>query len=229
MLVTLAVIGIIAILAVSALIQNSKEKEYVERLKKAYSILSQAVNMYTFYNGKSPDEWGITSNNVIIDNILPYLQYTKVCRNGEICHHAGNFLMKNKGKFMNPFKTRPTVILNDGMILSGYISGSCTYDVKINNVIKKICGEYTFDVNGEKGPNRYGTDLFMFILTEDGVFPAGAQEKNSQYWDYSFETGCLSSDAKGAGCSGWVITHSNLDYLHCPDKIRKGQTSCSGK
>ena len=36
------------------------------------------------------------------------------------------------------------------------------------------------DINGKKGPNRYGIDYFMFIFTVDGkVLPVGQQHKNN--------------------------------------------------
>ena len=101
---------------------------------------------------------------------------------------------------------------------------------KIAGNERKQLAEFIVDVNGDRGPNRFGVDIFVFILTNDGIIPTGGNFIGpSTVWPYDFENGCLNSDSKGGGCTAWVLTHSNLDYLHCPDKIRAGKTSCKEK
>ena len=33
---------------------------------------------------------------------------------------------------------------------------------------------FLVDVNGDKKPNKLGRDIFLFLLTQDGIVPAGA-------------------------------------------------------
>ena len=51
------------------------------------------------------------------------------------------------------------------------------------------------DVNGSKGPNKLGYDVFAFILNENGIMPAGSDNNSGNcqkgsdlsddYWDCS--------------------------------------------
>ncbi len=210
--------------------QNTYEKEYVERLKKAYSILSQAVNLSMSRTGLYPDEWGATSSSMmpLINKILPYINYIKVCEAGEICH-KDNIKTKSKKDRGNIYGDRPAVILSDGIIIGAFVG--YPLDIKISGVTKKLLGEYEIDINGNKGPNVVGTDIFYVLLTNDGIMPTGSQdlENTNWSWPFDFENGCLASNANGAGCTAWVLQNSNLDYLHCPDKIKAGNSSCKEK
>ena len=51
-LITLAIIGIVAVLTVPALMQNYKKRVVVTRLQKTYSLLNQAVTMSIVDNGE---------------------------------------------------------------------------------------------------------------------------------------------------------------------------------
>ncbi len=228
-LITLVIVGVIAAMTIPGIIQSTQEQEYVTSLKKASSILNSAISMIKANEGISPDEWGLVPprDMLLIDKLLPYLNYVKVCKSGENCHKNDVFT-KSKLRMSNPFSDRPVVVLTDGMIIGG-ITTSPT-NIKIAGNERKELAEFIVDVNGDRGPNRFGVDNFVFILTNDGIIPTGGNFIGPPtVWPYDFENGCLNSDSNGGGCTAWVLTHSNLDYLHCPDKIRAGKTSCKEK
>ncbi len=221
-LITLVIIGVIAVITVPSLLQSTEDQEYVSRLKKAYSVLSQAY-MRQKADGLLPDEWGLTTDDgsrAMIDKILPYLNYTQVCYGTEsICHNKvltrknGDKMSAggNHGIFGGTAK-RSGVILSDGMMIGSLvISDDCTNVVGTTETLQHHCGEYMVDVNGEKGPNKYGKDVFIFMLTQDGVFPTGLSDfeyTDQSNWSYNFNDGCLSSDANGGGCTAWVLANS---------------------
>ena len=60
-LITLGIIGVVAALTLPSLIQKQHEKETVAKVKKAYSILSQAYLSANTEFG-SFDQWGITTD-----------------------------------------------------------------------------------------------------------------------------------------------------------------------
>ena len=55
-LITLGIIGVVAALTLPALVQNNRNREMQTRLKRGYSVLSQALDMYQAENwlGTSP-------------------------------------------------------------------------------------------------------------------------------------------------------------------------------
>lgn len=55
------------------------------------------------------------------------------------------------------------------------------------------------DINGKKGPNRYGIDYFMFIFTVDGVvIPVGQEHKNNPGTCNSASGSCCNFNNVGA-------------------------------
>ena len=60
------------------------------------------------------------------------------------------------------------------------------------------------DVNGPKKPNKLGRDTFLFVLTQDGIIPAGADMSDDE------------SDCKKGGigrhCAAKVIRSDSMDY-----------------
>jgi len=61
-LITLGIIGVVAALVMPSLIANQKEKETVVKLKKVYSVLSNAYLMAQEEYG-TPDNWNIIGSN----------------------------------------------------------------------------------------------------------------------------------------------------------------------
>ncbi len=95
----------------------------------------------------------------------------------------------------------PAVRLADGM--SFYIQGhSGGY------------GEIIVDLNGNKPPNQLGTDTFYFIITKNGVMPAGSACSQLTYYNIPVRCKKSSTDPEnGSACTAWVIAKENMDYL----------------
>ena len=70
-----------------------------------------------------------------------------------------------------------------------------------------VYGFMTVDINGAKGPNRYGRDVFEFFITKTGIYPRGLFAKN-EYWNDPTYGGCRPSSpygTAGAQCAGRII------------------------
>ena len=63
-LITLGIIGIVAAMTLPALVQKNQEKVTVTKLKKVYSILSQAYQFAVNDYG-TPDLWGFGNIRVL--------------------------------------------------------------------------------------------------------------------------------------------------------------------
>lgn len=214
-LITLGIIGVVAAMTMPTLIQKYQEKATVTKVKKFYSMLSQAYQMAIVNNG-SPEEWGLTSE-ILLTNLQPYLKFIEYCPEGNGDCHSGTYILENNGnRESNYFTSRPSARLADGLIMQSLIkSGGCSYSLGSDKNESNICGEYTVDINGDNKPNQYGKDIFLFHATKYGVIAAG----NANYTadtNFNFKRGCLGT---GWGCTAWVIYNGNLDYLHCPDEL----------
>ena len=95
------------------------------------------------------------------------------------------------------------LILSDGaqvaFIASGAAYSSCTATkAGVNNV----CVEITVDINGEKSPNQWGRDWFRFLVTEDGLKPAGNDNNSAD----------CSSNNNGQSCAARVLKENAINY-----------------
>ena len=64
-------------------------------------------------------------------------------------------------------------------------------------------GRFLVDVNGKKGPNVFGRDVFFFVLVKGkGILPAGNDNKSAE---------CTKSNS-GVTCAAKVINEKKIDY-----------------
>lgn len=165
-LITMAVIGIVAALTIPSLIQNHKKQEYSSKLKKFYSTMQNAIRLSELDNGQSSSwevlgfvynddeskDWNTTEENnykFFMKYLANYLKYNKIERGSVVdggCpeEECGNNWHDGE-KLINPMK----VYLADGTTM---IWGN-------GAVIDLI-----FDVNGDLPPNIEGRDRFRFLF-----------------------------------------------------------------
>ena len=81
------------------------------------------------------------------------------------------------------------------------------------------------DIDGVKGSNTFGKDIFVFAVSKSGIIPSGIRHNNE-----SLITNCFTI---GDCCTGWVIKTGNMDYLKankgvCPNgtELSWENTSC---
>jgi len=248
-LITLGVIGVVAAITIPSLVAKHNEKATVIKVKHTYSILNEAVRRAIVENG-TVDNW--TSQNDagsrtkdIVNILLQYVNTVqKNCIKGtqDIC-----FAPEYTNKFTNN-KWRPSnwvqpaalsFILSNGVSVDYYsavdgswcrLSANDILDNQYNNInigywrYSGHCGTIYIDINGLKGPNKDGVDLFGFFLFKDGIVPRG---RKGDHFRHNFENNCMGkSFAEAGSCSAWVIYNENMDYLHCDDLSWNEKTSC---
>lgn len=182
-LITLTIIGIIAALTVPSLLSSYQNYAYYTGLKKAQSVLNNAYALTLKENG-AYDTWGITSDEEmgsvvkLAEKFKDYLNYVNICENQSGCWALTKNLNGNStiiyGSDRGIGSNMITMKLADGMNLC--------FDIWINTGVVIRFGSSTnltyagiiwVDVNGDKGPNRAGRDVFVFILDDEGLKPAG--------------------------------------------------------
>lgn len=230
-LITLAIIGVVAAMTVPSLLQGQQEKATVTALKKAFSTLSNAFTLAVNDNG-TPDNWGMIANpsSPMLDKLKPYLNVAKDCTDGS----KGCFPTGVNYKYLAPTQgnigviddwNEPALKLADGTLLLGEVNSSdCSSPIGNSTALKNVCGNYYVDINGYKSPNQVGKDVYRFWLTKFGIIPMGNEQQTASY---TFSIGCKDKDVTtGFGCAAWVIYNENLDYLHCSGLDWNGPTKC---
>ena len=169
-LITLAIIGVIAAISVPSLIQKTNQAELITAWKKDFATISQAMSKYNFDNG---DFTGTLSGNQLRDNLKSNLKFIKTCESTDYvgnCWHSAGEWQSLSGKARSG-----TIDINAGAILS---SGSlfiiqkaatmnCITPANYNQRTD-ACFLGMFDINGFKKPNTIGKDIYGVSIFGDG-------------------------------------------------------------
>ena len=211
-LITIGIIGVVASLTLPSVINKYQEKVTVTKVKKAYSTMNNALFSAISENGEV-DTWdypyynagteNVSNTEVFASKILPYLRILKDCgisqRN---CMLDVNYKLSDgsnwNGYTYNRYRLYYKVILNDG----SYLVIRFEYP-KCNGsgdgVVGDKCGWFLIDVNGDKKPNKFGQDVFLFIIRKNGLTPG---------------KDCTTKNSAGecTGGAAHIILNGNMKY-----------------
>lgn len=151
-LITLGIIGIVAAMTMPSLIQNYKKKEYSTRLKRFYSTMSQAVKLSEIDNDTVLN-WNYTAN---LDK--------------ESSEPTNIFLKKYILPYIKQYELSDNETLEMGPLAEYKLIGIKFSDGSIAYFKNGICLDIYYDVNGKKGPNKMGTDIYTFALAMSGDY-----------------------------------------------------------
>ena len=179
-LITLGIIGVVAAMTIPTLMQKCFEIQTVARFKEVNSILSQAIKLAVEENGEVSSWGNINQINeasalAIAKNLKPHLK---------LAHDCGTYDDKNM------CIARVYTLMNGKVAGAGYATNKSYYKVVLMNGSSifwrgRYGGDYPkngevpimaffFDINGSKGPNIVGHDLFSFVYYETyGFLPYG--------------------------------------------------------
>lgn len=227
-LITLGIIGVVAALTIPTLINNSQKSQYISALEKTYSTLSQ--NFLLIQNDNGGDVSSIfvstNSNTNMLNAFATQLKVVKTCTGaGGNCWYttplyelSPNYLTGIWTSNPDSLSTVAKAQLADGslMMFLSYLN-SCTSDKSTlndgNPLDGSVCGEIYVDINGFKGPNKWGRDVFGFWMAKKGIYPWG------MIYDTSIPMASWCGDATsstttgyGIGCAAKVITENAMNY-----------------
>ncbi len=242
-LITLAVIGIVAAITIPALVNNYRERVTVTGLKKMYSTLTRAYQLAVAEYG-TPENWNLEkyqysedegkfitsgSADALMKMFTRSLKVEKFCKAADAdCMKEIDYKFLNGNSDGQNWRTGrfSTAILTNGVIIYEYVnSENCSTIINADKNLKN-CASFYVDLNGYSEPNQRGIDFFEFILTNQGVYPQGTPITGRQ--EYSFDVTCKDKKTdKGYGCTAWVVTYDNMDYLKCNDLSWYGKHKCS--
>lgn len=183
-LITLGIIGIIAAMTLPSLIGNYKRKVVVNRLKKTYSVLSQAFERTRADYGDSSG-WDIgggymesvTEAKTVTENfskiyIIPYLAKIKNPSYSTWKDYGYNYIkiFDSWTTEQNLNRAGQMLALNDGTILQ-ITPATHNYGTEENRDDRIVSIMIWADINGLKSPNESGKDIFAFrMMLTDGRF-----------------------------------------------------------
>lgn len=161
-LLTLVIVGIIASITISTLLNNVKNLETVNKLKSTYSILSQATTQLRTDCGDSfqmclnPNT--ADNNSTVMQQVyelyLSKLQTIKQCGSGAGCFSSDQYIaLSGADNFFLTYAKRYFLLSNGAAVGIDWDGngGPTTYLFKLY-----------VDLNGEKKPNQIGRDTFAF-------------------------------------------------------------------
>lgn len=204
-LVVLMVIAVIAAICIPVVIQNTQQADNIATLKRTYNTLNSAFNNIITNTG---DLTGVFANATAVQSgFTPYLTTVKTCAVGSIIGNcwASNVYDYNGTDITSSFRFNEmsAMTLNNGVnVAFSFASGSqyCTSTWSAEMPGGNVCALIYIDVNGNKGPNKLGVDVFAFWLMKDKIMPVGSS--NDAWSNQSIR--CTSSD-DGRGCAAKYI------------------------
>lgn len=217
-MITLAIIGVVAAMTIPVLVANYQQKTLNNQFKKAYALINQALLSTVGELGYLPQCYYRASDGyfvfiskgdacaVLRDNFFSKIKISRKCEgnayaDGCIPEYEEMDTVANAN---NPDKEVPegyesygdyesrgcvyfrkNAILNDRTV---YVLSDGTIIMQYASTINIIA----VDINGTKGPNKWGYDLFSFMLIFDG----------SRLY-YGGE-GCMYAEKGGVGTSAMI-------------------------
>ena len=220
-LITLGIIGVVAAMTLPSLIQNYQKKALATQTQKFYSMMSQAVKQYMAdYGVDDLRNTPLASDNYeysdtpeaiasIRDFVTKYLKVVHECNpNGDDdnnCFAPEYRSWDNSlgGESFNGFPN--TYVLADGSTIDLSYYGNKRWPAPI---------ELYVDVNGKKGPNRNGYDLWTMsifydgVIDDSGVGPECRGRIDHEYDWYSYKCEQTSAHEKREYRFGYVCKNS---------------------
>ena len=144
-LITLGIIGVVAAMTMPSLIQNYKRQQATARIKKFVSVINQAL--ISAENDLGPREDWVIEGDASTEGNSDY---------------AYNFLNTYIKPYIKSDDIEKRRLFGMNMATLRFVDGS-QMSVKVG-----ACYDIFYDINGEKGPNEKGKDIFVFILCKNG-------------------------------------------------------------
>lgn len=180
-LITLGIIGIVALMTLPALIENHQRKTLYSQFKKSYGVFQTALNTVNAENGIAYECYAAPyiSNQWETRTSQCKDFWTNVLSKYKILKECGYHQRGCKGSGILPaYKTKSQVLASGGKTNESYPAcnfpigeytgyylndGSLLYVYNYPSY-NGLSITFALDVNGKKGPNKWGYDMFYLTL-----------------------------------------------------------------
>jgi len=213
-LLTLAIIGVVAALTIPAVVTKVTKDQYVTGLKKAHNTI-KSVEQKARQEYGDIENWDWSAGSASPDPtaqfekyFLPYFDVLKNCGATEDkgCFPEGVTGL-NGDSWANLNNTSHyKIITSDGM--------SWVYMKSGNSASLAVRGWFFVDVNGLKGPNRVGRDIFQFAIFPSnlGIKPGCSYDNEGILMPTSSINGRCNTSTDGSCCAAKVLAEGTMNY-----------------
>ena len=254
-LITIGIIGVVAAMTLPTLIQKQQKMVWVNQLKKSVNVLEQGFQKMLADEGLE----NLTDTFVWVPNIQKLNESGEGCWYGSDYKNSGNCKLfgENLGKYFKNIgfesygiiarrfdgtearmfhEYNTPMILSDGTMIFWDLDKNQTKTTTQCNNIKSLGGNMCsnlgwiyLDVNGKKGPNIFGRDIFLFSLSNKGkLYPIAGKDyalfnsqvplkRNAYYLNNDTDSYCGTAEnvlgSRGLGCAARIIENNwVMDY-----------------
>ena len=217
-LVTLGIIGVVSAMTVPSLMQNYQRQSYVTQLHKVYNEIQQASLKYmNDKNAINLREAGLTTSAEMKIFLKDYFKVINDCETyvKEPCFAASYKSINGTSYYTGgEWGAGASVLLASGAGI--LLDRPSQYQITVGDVTS-YHGHMLIDINGPKGPNIAGRDLFYAEFYDDGSIDVlgatpeckskGICSEDSSLDDIRndlFNKNCFSS-GYAKGCIGKII------------------------
>jgi len=232
-LITLAIIGVVAALTIPTLITNYQKQQYVTQLKKSITTLNNGFRTIMANEGvtnladttlwrKAPDEVNSADTSEFTQEFSKHFKVLEAQATSDKIKER-NIKGLNGKPWENETYNMPYFHFADGSTISLYVyrpmESSITADeikAKGGKIYQQL-GQVFLDVNGEQGPNTIGRDIFQLMIAQNGnLYPVGGNDfliygglsRETYHWSGTNKAfGCRTdgADYRGQACAARII------------------------
>ncbi len=173
-LITLGIVGIVAVLTIPAIMKNYKEKVYITQLKKFYGQLSEATQ--AIIDDEQSDDFYTTTGGVelscsdinsgVCEKGAGYFfnKYFKIVQNncGQNSKCIGSNYTNASGQAIPSPKGNYCVQTANGVTMCSL------FNPRVGGIDNNPCLSVMVDINGPSEPNTTGKDVFAIDIHKDG-------------------------------------------------------------
>jgi len=258
-LITLGIIGIVAAITIPTMISNHQKRVWTAQLQKSYATLNQGFRRMLADDNASSLSQTETFNSLGGEQIegLNNTKYKQCLPDNDIEGTECGDFYKNLGKYFKiadirkesterpiyylnynepalNYKDTTVITLTDGTEILDLVVKTSDAEANTANAFKGKLGNFNIDLNGKKGPNKFGRDVFRFFIADSGmVYPYGSyaiseyecqlsenkEEENcpaNRYWKTATEnlnfTCQVDGRSYGKACTARVLEEGKMNY-----------------
>ena len=168
-LITLGIIGVVSAITLPALVQNYQKYVTVNRLKKEYSVISNAFVTSQEENGEM-NTWGMGDLGSVNDGdnvLIPFYQ-NYIVKYLDVVDDCGFSCIKQKDVKRYRLNGMSWTWYNHSWYVIYLKDGTVVCFMADNNSVVWTTVRIYVDINGDRGPNVSGKDIFTIRLEANG-------------------------------------------------------------
>jgi len=196
-LVVLLVIGIISAFTIPSLIYRYDEKQLNTRWKKEFNVAVDAVKKLE----ANKNFIDLTSDATMRNDFKTVMHFLRESTWNSLSASTYYYYGGSSAPDPPTWVEESALMMNGSLWRFNVLSAGC--NATVGGTLNNICAELTVDVNGTKGPNKYGKDLYFIHIAKVNsnyvVYPYGSNNDGQSCSDTS------NAVATSRGCSTFFL------------------------